>query len=129
MESLEHIICRCKVWWRKVFLGGDYHFLDDMMDHQGSSSSYPSSLDKVELNHLQNHGNDPRTPENCKILLRTIMGYHEDYNENLADDDRDNGNMNANSKYHFNVVGPMIFPLNDLSRVVLPHYTSCLVSS
>ena len=35
-----------------VFLGGDYHFLDNMMGHQGSSSSYPFSLDKVELNYL-----------------------------------------------------------------------------
>ena len=45
------------------------------------------------------------------------MDYHEDYNENQADD-RNNSNVNANSKYHFSVVGPMIFPLNDLSQVM-----------
>ena len=47
-----------------IFLGGDYHFLDDNMGHQGSSASYPS-LDKVALTHLQNHGNLPHTPKAC----------------------------------------------------------------
>ena len=26
--------------------------------------------------------------------------------------------MNANGKYHFSIVGPMIFPLNDINQVV-----------
>ena len=33
----------------QIFLGGDYHLLDDNMTHQGLSASYPSSLDKVVL--------------------------------------------------------------------------------
>ena len=41
----------------QIFLGGDYHFLDDNLGHQGSSATYPSSNDKVLLNHLQNHAN------------------------------------------------------------------------
>ena len=47
----------------QIFLGGDYHFLDDNMGHQGSSASYPSSLDKVALTQLQNHDNLPHTPK------------------------------------------------------------------
>ena len=31
----------------EMFLGGDYHFLDDNMGHQGSSATYPSSLDTI----------------------------------------------------------------------------------
>ena len=32
-----------------IFLGGDYHFLDDLMGQQGSSATYPSSTNKVYL--------------------------------------------------------------------------------
>ena len=55
-----------------IFLGGDYHFLGDMMGHQGSSASYPSNLNKVELSHLQNHGGLPHTPDKCSVQLHTI---------------------------------------------------------
>ena len=34
----------------QIFLGGDYHFLDDNLGHQGSSATYPSSNDEVLLN-------------------------------------------------------------------------------
>ena len=54
-----------------IFLGGDYHFLDDNMGHQGSSAKYPSSTDKVLLHHIQHHV--PHTPinrgKNCEGLL------------------------------------------------------------
>ena len=46
-----------------------------------------------------------------------LTDYGECYNENLADD-WNGGNLNANGKYHCSVVGPMIFPLKDLSPVV-----------
>ena len=84
-----------------IFLGGDYYFLDDNMGYQGLSASYPSSLDKVALTHLQNHGNLPHTPKACLADLRSITGYLENYNEN-----------------HYSVVGPMLFPLRDLDQVV-----------
>ena len=100
-----------------IFLGGDYHFLDDNMGHQGSSASYPSSLDKVALTHLQNHGNLPHIPKACPADLRSKTDYLENYNETLADG-RSNGNMNENGKFHYSVVGPMLFPLRDLDQVV-----------
>ena len=68
-----------------IFLGGDYHFLDDMMGHQGSSASYPSNHDNVELSHLQSHGGLPHTPDKCSVQFRTIRDFDESYNENLAD--------------------------------------------
>ena len=39
----------------RVFLGGDFHFIDDMLGHQGSAATYPSSTDLVTLEHLRNH--------------------------------------------------------------------------
>ena len=104
--------------WKKVqvFLGGDYHFLDDM-GHQGSSASYPSCTGKVLLSHLQNHGNRPHTPLDCPVEKRTINSYVEDYNANLADC-RNNKNLHENGKYHHSVVGPMMFPLKDIDQVV-----------
>ncbi len=68
----------------KIFLGGDFDFLDDCLGHQGSSASYPSSSDLVELQHLQNHAGKPQTPTACQVESRTIKHYAESYNENLA---------------------------------------------
>ena len=102
----------------EVFLGEDYHFLDDNMGHQGSSSTYPSSLDKVTLYHLQHHGGlGPHIPLNCQVEARSLKDYLENYNENLADD-RQNNNMHENGKYHHSGVGLMIFPLCDLHQLV-----------
>ena len=100
-----------------VFLGGDYHFLDDNMGHQGSSATYPSSTDKVLLYHLQNHGGVAHTPENCPNEVRTMKDYYENYNENLGDN-RSNNNMNENGKFHNSVVGPKIFPLQSIDNLI-----------
>ena len=64
MYQEEYTICGKKV---QVSLGGDYHFLDDNMGHQGSSASYPSCTGKVLLSHLQNHGNRPHIPLDCPV--------------------------------------------------------------
>ena len=102
-----------------IFLGGDYHYLDDNMGHQGSSASYPSALDKVELSHLQNHGGKPHTPETCPVEPRDIDDYVYNYNEFLADT-RNPNDRRQNGKFHCSVVGPMMFPLNSLIQVVPP---------
>ena len=59
----------------------------------------------------------PNCPDICKVEPRSIKDYGECYNEYLADD-RNGGNLNDNGKYHCSIVGPMIFPLRDLSQVV-----------
>ena len=46
LESEEFSLIGHKV---KVFLGGDYHFLDDCLGHQGSAATCPSSKDLVTL--------------------------------------------------------------------------------
>ena len=66
-----------------MFLGGDYHFLDDNMGHQGSSASFPSAMDKTSLGHLQNHSGLPQTPQSCPVQQRTVDDYVEQYNTNL----------------------------------------------
>ena len=103
----------------RVFLGGDFHFLDDMLGHQGSAATYPSCTDLVTLDHLRNHGSRTHNPENCDIELRTIEHYQLNYNENLCDD-RNNGNPRENGKYHCSVVDKMLFPIQDLGCIVPP---------
>ena len=49
----------------KIFLGGDYHYLDDNSGHQGSSATLPSSMDYTTLSHLQKHGGHHHTPTHC----------------------------------------------------------------
>ena len=100
-----------------VFLGGDWSFLDESLGHGGSSSSFPSCLDKVELNHLKNHAEKPHTPENCPVELRTVRDYHENLAENYLDD-RNHGDRHKNGKFHCSVVEEMLFPLTDLNRLV-----------
>ena len=96
MYESDFTICGQSV---QIFLGGDYHFLDDNMGHQGSSATYPSSLDKVLLSHLQNHANNPHTPANCPVEKRTLLDYTANYNENLAGS-RNYHIMHDNGKYH-----------------------------
>ena len=103
----------------KIFLGGDFHFLDDMLGHQGSAATFPSSLDLVTLEHLRNHGGQPHTPQNCKIEVRSAEDYRMNYNENLCDP-RSNGNMRENGKYHNSVIEQMLFPIDNLDFIVPP---------
>ena len=41
-------------------LGWRFPFLDDVLGHQGSAATYPSSTDLVALEHLRNHTGKPR---------------------------------------------------------------------
>ena len=67
LQSEEFSLIRHKV---KVFLGGDYHFLDDWLGHQGSAATCPPVL--VTLEHLKNHSGTAHTPEDCIIPEQTI---------------------------------------------------------
>ena len=102
----------------KAFLGGDFHFIDDMLGHQGSASPFPSSIDLVTLEHLRNHGGHPHTPETCSVEVRSVDDYQLNYNENLCDD-RCHGNMRENGKHHNSVIEKMLFPIKDL-RLLCP---------
>ncbi|XP_057296535.1 uncharacterized protein LOC130625451 [Hydractinia symbiolongicarpus] len=115
MQQSEFRMDRHKV---KVFLGGDFHFIDDVLGHQGSSASYPSVKDYVELTHLQNHRGLPHTPFHCDIARRTVKDLEASYFENLAEDRT--GGLRKTGKYHESIVGDVIFPITDLSRVVPP---------
>ena len=103
----------------KIFLGGDLHLQDDCLGKQGSSATYPSALDMVELSHLQNHPVGPHTPESCPTELRTTESYENFYQENLCEDRRE-GDLNATGKYHGSVVRRAIFPLSNLENLVPP---------
>ena len=73
----------------------------------------------VELDHLRNHGGRPHTPHDCDIEMRTVEQYVTSYNENLCDD-RNNGKIRDNGKYHYNVCEQMLIPIQDLANVVPP---------
>ena len=60
----------------EIFLGGDYHFLDDCLGHQGSSASFPSAADIVELKLLHSHGGDLTHPATLKREQLLIVPNH-----------------------------------------------------
>ncbi|XP_065678677.1 uncharacterized protein LOC124819115 [Hydra vulgaris] len=103
----------------RLFLGGDFHFIDDVLGHQGSAASFPSSTDLVKLNSLRNHASMPHTPANCNILRRTIQSLESAYNENLCEN-RQDGNLRTLGKFHNSIIAPVIFPIITLDNVVPP---------
>ena len=118
LQSEEFLLCGYKV---KVFLGGDFKFLDDCLGHQGSAATYPSAKYSVQRDHLQNHPKGKaHTPENCpEITARTLKELEASYKKHLTDD-RAGGDLHKTGKYHESVTGEVIFPLKSLSQVVTP---------
>ena len=115
MQKEGYVLCGKFVY---VFLGGDYHFLDDNLGHQGASATYPSCIDYVQLNDLQNHGGKPHTPEDCShVVRRTIKQIKLDYTENLVDS-RNNSDMHKNGHDHNSICGPLLFPIHTIDQVV-----------
>ena len=102
----------------KVFLGDEYHFLDDYLGHQGSAATCPSSKDLVTLEHLRNHSGTAHTPEDCLIPERTIEDLEASYNENLVDDRA--GGLHKRGKFHESIISRPLFPIKSLSHVVPP---------
>jgi hypothetical protein len=108
----------------RIYIGGDYHYLADIMGHQGSASTYPSSTDLFTLEHLRTAHVDgtPHTPEDCGHLIkkRTVSDYNLNYSENLSDDRA--CSMRDHGQYHNSVVDPFLFPVkdDDLSQFVPP---------
>ena len=96
MQSEKFSLCEHKV---KVVLVGDYHFLDDCLGHQGSSATYPSAKHLVTLDHLWKHLVMAHTPENCRIVERTMKDLEASFNEMLAVD-RAGGHFHKTGKFH-----------------------------
>ena len=105
----------CRV---RVFLGGDYDFLDVCLGHQGSAATCPSSKDLVTLEHLRNHSGTAHTPEDCLIPERKIEDLEATYNENLVDDRA--GGLHKRGKFHESIISRVLFPIKPLSNVVPP---------
>ena len=100
----------------KVFLRGDYHFLDDCLGHQGSAATFPSSKDLVILEHLRNYSGTAHTPEDCQITEKIIEDLEASYNENLVDDRA--GGHHKRGKSHESITSRPLFPIQKLSHVV-----------
>jgi len=104
----------------EVFLGGDYHFLDSCLGHQGSSATFPSSKWDMTKAHLQNHSGKPHTPRDCSdIGRRTIEELEAFYNKNLCKD-RHVENIRKTGKFHGSIFHRSVFPISTLDNVVPP---------
>ena len=116
MQSERFSLCRYKI---KIFLGDDYHFLDDCLGHQGPSATYPSAKDLVTLDHLRKHPGIAHIPENGPIFERTMEDLKTCCNEMLTDD-RAGGDCHKTGKFHGSIIHAAMFPIKTLSQVVTP---------
>ena len=101
----------------KVFLNGHFKMLDLVMVHQ-TSATYPSIKDLVTLNHLKTHGGTLHTPESCKVELREISDYMENFIANVVDDRV--GTVNRKGKHHSSIIGTPLISITSLSNIVPP---------
>ena len=110
----------------KAFLNGDFKMLDLAMGHQ-TSASYTSIKDLVTLNHLKTLSGTPHTPENCKIELREISAFIENFVANVVDNRV--GTVNKKGKHHFSIIGTPLIPITSFSNIVTPvlHITLAIV--
>ena len=67
---------------------------------------------------MKTHGSTPHTPENCKIELREISDFMENFVANVVDDRV--GTVNTKGKHHFSIIGTPLIPITSLSNVVPP---------
>ena len=116
LQSDQFLMCGRKV---RIFLAGDYHFLDDCLGHQGSSSTYPCGKELVDSSYLRNHSGKSHTPENYQIELRTMQSIKNNFNENLAQGGT-KIDMRKTGKEHESVVRRSVLPLKSLDSVVPP---------
>ena len=87
------------------------------MSHQ-TSASYPNIKDLAPINHLKTHGGTPNTPKNCKIELREISDFKENFVANVVDDRL--GTINKKAKHHCSIIGTSLIPITPLSNTVPP---------
>ena len=66
---------------------------------------------------MKTHGGTPHTPEICKIELREISDYMENFIANVVDDRV--GNVNRKGKHHSSIIGTPLIPIS-LSNIAPP---------
>ena len=91
--------------------------LNLVMGHQ-TSATYPSIKVLVSLTHFKTNGGTPHVPENCRIELRKISDYMENFIANIVDDRV--GNVNRKGKHHSSIIGTPLIPMTPLSNIVPP---------
>ena len=93
------------------------------MGHQ-TSATYPSIKDLVSLSHLKIHSSTPPTPENCKIELREISNFMENFVANVVDDRA--GTVNRKGKhYHWDPSHSHYFSSKYRTSSVTYHFGYC----
>ena len=66
---------------------------------------------------MKTHGGTPHTPEICKIELREISDYMENFIANVVNDRV--GNVNRKGKHHSSIIGTPLIPIS-LSNIAPP---------
>ena len=85
-----------KILQKGVF---DYSAQDDLVGKQNSASTFPCTKCTVTLNHLQNHGNEEHSYENCYAKGQIEKKSYEWYKDNLQEVVRSVALKQNNSPY------------------------------
>jgi hypothetical protein len=109
-----------KIYKIEIKLMGDKAFQSEMFGHQGSAATFPILFDLTPSSHLRRAHLDgsPHNPAQpgCIFPRRTQEGFDRDYLDNRLDN-RNNGDMRKNGKYHHSVVNPRLITLRSISDI------------
>ena len=100
----------------KVFLNRYSKMLNLVMGHQ-TSVIYLSIKDLVSLSHLKMHSGTPHTPKSCKIELKEISDFMENFLANIVNMV---GTVNKKVKHNSSIIGTSLIPITPLSNIVQP---------
>ena len=79
-----------------------------------TSASYPNIKDLAPINLLKTHSGTPHAPKNCKIELREISDFMENFVANVVD--YRVGTVNKKGKHHCSIIGTSLIPITPLSN-------------
>ena len=87
--------------------------------HQGHSSTFPSVIDYVNINHLRKHPNHPHTPEHCKeIKKRDPESYFLNYdNTNILSGAK---NLKSQGKHNGSISEYPLMKIANINQIMLP---------
>ena len=110
----------CKI---RIFNIFDNERLDKQMGHQTSTSTFPSSHNKVTLKHLSKHSDHPHTLENCSEFceLRSMEEIDKDYRENMnLQNLEESPNLRKSAKHTHSIISQPLMELDDVLHYICP---------
>ena len=103
----------------KIILIFDLARLSTEFGHQGHSSTFPSLIDNVNINHLRKHPQYPHLPENCKdINKRDPESFFKNYNNNNILSGAKN--LKLLGKHNGSVSDFPLIKISNINQIMLP---------